>query len=957
MSLMQHKKQLYFASLIVAFVFVLSGLNKVSLLPFSHSLTLDHPAAYGYDKNSMIIVDKQSERLIRLDGKGKVVTISNVKSLPNVPDVIKDVCVYIDEMYIMGCDMYNEGSHIANERIEHYTLDGKYLGNVYSEYLNGAVFRNRQSLYSLTVSRGELYVTRAKHKGTGVDVYNLTDMANVDVDSVTCDVPLMAAYYDPDGKRLAYADIYNNVYVKTAGKAAVAASEADFFQGRAEHSAVALSAFKKTIKLSGEMPLSDAVYKIIYDDGCGLPVEAHFLRQHTDMYRMNFADGKVTEMKELPISALLLLYQLLYAVAVLWLTVALVRLLYNVVKNGLYEGLNISIITLMLCIFVIGINSYNSYRTLETECVDKLEAINNILTYDVRHVHSDMFGKFAEQGIKQYCRSYGNKGTLESLSGRTTALIDSFGKANGFYGYVMAYDSDGTLYTLTDSQNEYPTGFHFGKKTSARYNTLIEEGLTRNKDYRGKCLIHRSEVRSPISDGRSVVIETGCYTNALLKRSIIISARNFFDKYSMFLILWLCAVMLSLFRKDILRHRSLKNSEESAFANIPFTRIGTVITTFLLGLDEIMFILAIRSMYPYNAVREIAILVSLPIALHTLTAIIATYLLPFARRYVNDRRIGTSSAAMSAFGYMLLASGIGTGNYQILCVGKTIVGFFLAGAYMFTINAVLYDGGADAVRKGYIKSYYQSKTIGALLGIMSGGYLITIWGFKGLYLFAGAVAIILCGISWLIFMSEQHYYLGLDKAQMLIAIKTLFSGNVLTYLCCVLIPMFSTLAFKEYVFPLYALFVGCSPLLISNIAAFIQGLEYASSEAVAKAMLRFDDRMTVFYAVFLVGVLSLCFWLYSGILAAIAAIFAMTMAMTLVSTAGRRYFRQLMEGCSVNEKIGGQLYVQLRSFSHIATIIPLLVVGFAPHYVVTITGAVLVVTSLIFVRLGSLERV
>lgn len=949
MNLVQHKKQLYFGSLIVAFIFVLNGLNRVSLLPFSHSLTLDHPAAYGYDKNSMIIVDKQSERLIRLDGKGKVITISNVKDLPNVPGVIKDVCVYIDEMYIMGCDMYNEGSHIANERVEHYTLDGKYLGNVYSEYLNGAVLRNRQSLYSLTVSRGQLYVTRAKHKGTGVDVYNLTDMANVDVDSVTCDVPIMAAYYDPDGKRLAYADIYNDVYVKAAGKPIVSASESDFFQGRAEHSAVALSAFKKAIKLSGEMPMSDAIYKIIYDDGCGLPVEAHFLRQHTDMYRMNFADGKVTEMKELPLSAYLLLYQLLYAVAVVWLAVALARLLYNVVKNGLYEGLNICVATLLLSIFVIATNSYNNYRTLETECLDKLEAINNILKYDMRHVHTNIFKKFKEQGIKQYCRSHENKDELENLADSATSLIDSFGKTNGFYDYIMAYDSDGTLYTLADSQNEYPTGFHFGEKTSAKYRTLLKEGLTRNKDYRGNYVSYRSEIQSPMSDGRSVIVESGCYTNALLKRSIIISARNFFDKYSIFLILWLCAVMLSLLRKDILRHKSLKDSADSMFANIPFTRINTVVMGFLLGLDEIMFLIVMREMYPYNTIGELAMRTALPMLLHIVTAIVSNNIIPFVRAYMDDRKIGTVSALMSACGYLLIATGIYTGSYLFVCIGKALLGFFLAGIFNFMIHATLFHDSSDNVCKQYIHSYYHSKTIGTLLGIMTSGYIVTLWSFEGLYLFAACVAGLLFALSQLVFVKEIYGGLNFDRAHIKLAAKTLMCKEVMLYLCCILIPAFAGLGFKEYVFPLYATIIGCSPLLVANIAAFVQGLEYASSTAVGKVMLRFDNKSAVFYSVFLLGLSALCFMLYSGLLAGIVLLFEMAMAMSIVATAGGRYFRQLMAGRNITDKIGAPLHMQLRSFSHIATVIPLFAVNFSNRYAISVTGAAMVILSLIFV--------
>lgn len=814
----------------VCVVYLLGHTQYLAFHPFDNTLYWEAPSYLVRQDDTVFIVDSSKTRITVLDAEGKISAVLNgnggTDSFSNTDYIACDGTY----LYVADVVYAASGTRVSEEHIKRFTADGSYVDTVFSVFYedgkenmpaqNGYVCwmgAYENTVYYIYMTRHSLSVNRITGEETECirefagdipEVWNIAyDAANDTIYMVQKDslvyresgsrfVPVEGVPYD---KGSIYSDIdaYGGVvYATDIGMCRVVSiTDGTYVFGGedpAENTLVyRVSAGKDGVAVTDNMLIYtvDASGSVVFSSDCAEYSDSFF-----GTVRLAWISLVVT-----------------IAGAVAFLTVILVNTIRN--KRSKYTSLSLIVagaVLLSTAVIATTVLTETFSRLIETSysslirTADVISASSSVngIGDAVKEINSiEDYGSEAHLFIQQYLDAYCDA---------------AYNSGSNMY-YVLFKFNDDLVYGIADYEKTAGAIYPYCPYEGSDYQTVAETGeivsVAASMDAYGAW----SYAVTPIfdSDGNvSAVAEFGINMqteqaqNYELIKSIIIRAAV------IVLLILLLIIEGTVLLDGIAGFRHEKNPD------IPYFLRPMMFLTFFASnlsaafIPQMSLVLYEGAEMGFSSTLASALPMSLQLFATALAALTAGKLL---ERY-SMKVLCVISCLIQIAGYITIAWASINGSYIPFSIGHLISGIGI-GIIIVSLNTLPDRIPDDNLRNSYYAGLNAGIISGVVIGSSIGSYISDFFGQASVFM-VGAAVVVFIGIMAVLSVNGGHMDAASAEERGESRISTwkfLFSGNVLSFVICVMIPLLILMYFKDYLFPMYGYSIGMDDVSIGNI--------------------------------------------------------------------------------------------------------------------------------------------
>lgn len=884
--------------IIVAALGVISAL--VTLASFGGSLpstpwspiVLDTPVAADTNGAVTAIGDQQSRRLLILDSAGRLTRIVSFAALNSPIDAITEICLTDDGIYVAGLRKSGDTDIIAQERIIRYDLHGRNPTTVYETDEQESLMR---SIISVDDVDDQIVVTRSTIEDTSDNVTTWIEQINPR-DGTSKEImpkqsvllPIVDAGYDAEvDKSVALSmigvlgeDLYSSsseLFDYTIIAAEIAHDGSIIISDDVRGG---LFRFKdnKVSNLAGGRRFEEVQANRDFLSACDCGEHA------VCIYDLS---GKLLrEYTELTLSPTLAFYVtmawLSRSYLVVLLLVALIKTARQVITGSTHGiGALFASTAVVVALFIsIGYSSYTSYQRLRSVRANEISTFADYLESNSKSL-SKTFETLSDRSAlrwdgENFNDSVDALGRIEDVAGNLCYSATQNGIGTYYAAYAM--DDDGVYY-LYDSALEHLVGSAY---TSTGNNEYIESAFqdvgTKHELLQGESLRDETQFRLvsiPSSDKKSIVgvIEIGSRMQSFRTTLRNALAENVITLLAILLVVYIAYVEIRECGRCLLTYRDLQGGNvRDAIAVL--TRPFSFLVTTLSSIDAVMSTLIAKELLQGTTMAGNGMMVALPALMLGLGMATGNALYGFLGSRIELRRLMARGAALMTLGALCAMTAVGFGSFWLYCITKLAMAipFGLLYTLEYSLPRRAESPDIRALAAGGIK---RTDTSAAAFGTVLGAYAAQFLGNAWVYAVVAFTSLAVMVMALVLFpangkpLERKHVR---DVEMRIILRRFLFSRETMADALLIMFPAIIAAGYNSFLFPLYSSNIGLSTLTINNMCVLGQLVVFVTIGMLERIETRHGKWLVSTYAVALLGLTFLAFFLNATMGWAVAAI-------------------------------------------------------------------------------------
>ena len=825
-------------SILMAVLTIISNLHRTILRPQT-SLKIDYAVAVENDEAGMVIIDKNCKRLLFADAEGRLVNVLRIDGSEVPFDEAELVKAKDGRVFVAGYKCYDDSWYYRSEGIAEYDMSGNFVRKSYFREFPAEETVSYPTICKINVMEdGTLKVTGLRGK------YLITSLSRPGV--------------EPSVQIVEAADFLCRYLQLSGNDDAIVKSNAGlwyFFRNSITEFLPVSEQEARWLWLANYQLTPDEA-GIIFDRGIfprnnklsravdhetGHKQLLH-INYDNELARYDYVDKTNTVIKELPLSAGLLLRVFSFWLAagyllliVLWLAGKILHHLYSgaavlILSGYLKTALSLLFVAALITGFYTKV-TYDHYRR-ESEQIVSFQLLQ--LEKLLRSHYKDVLDGVAAQG-KKWCEVPENRERIIGLQDQLQYFVHACGKNNSYYVLLSFADGEKKeFYTLADttgwSTAGEPNREALLPDSGRKEGTVFDENDSYD-EYINNFKCFRTD------NGRVfAVLETGCLTTNVLARQQKEALNNFFSLLAIFIGLYLIKLCLQsfiarfyYFRQEWQRDKGNAKGHLSGLLNFLY---GTVI-----DLDAVLIIFVLREMMPELTVAELAAYSVWPVSFYIFggTSFNVMFSRSFYRRF-SERQVSAIGGILSLVAFALMFVAVSAKNIYLFLFGKLLagVGFESLIYYLVMFNSM----GIKDERLRFEANYegMRFRGVSNVMTMLGGVYIAESFGYGFIYGIAFIASAILAAILFSIasdkpLLQKKPEAVGEKSAGVLLGLKSFFLTRPgIMSVATLLVPSMFIRTYDTYFFPLCGTEVSLSPIVITNCCVFAKALSIAFSD-------------------------------------------------------------------------------------------------------------------------------
>lgn len=761
----------------------LVSIGKFIALPLTFSVTADSISESVQGRNCGAIVDRARERVIIVNGKGRVTDVKG-SVMPSSSTInFGALAVYGDSVYIQKIVYNNDSGVIVSDKVLRYSADSKKQKAVFEfDYDTKTDPHTESSLVGIFITNGKGLAVFTGHETDSV--YTASFPLNTDDGAVEIDrssLELLGAL--PDGE-----DVYDSAFDPTTGNIYILGTMGNVFCFDSSD-----GVFERT-EATGKVG-RDCLLEV---SGDGTP----------EIIQQNDKEGADIQFSFGLAARLLWFWASLAFLAVL-LVIICVCAVIRTVKSRRYRQLKI--LTASLCVLIAACSIVGLYTVqLNNRAIQDQEVMLKSLSILASQSDSDEYAsavnEYREKG-KITADTY--KSIASSMQSNSDDLI-----VNGCnIQFTLIAVENGRGYALADSTRTMIAGMEYtdasqvisgieGKTSEKKSsNSQVITGTYKNIWGSFSYAIHPMyDDNGNLSGFLVASSDIAIFSGSLMAKQFAILA----GLLSMAIAATFLISEISAFAKAWrLRREMIQKNEkhpEVAFARTLFFlgAIGDSIATS-------MAVLIVRDMLHNTDMSGTTLLMSLPLVANTLGCLVGGFLFAVLSKRFSDRSLILITQIPACFFFILMTVSVIRNDYFLFIIFTFIASFFLQSCINLGMTIPLRL--SDEKYRGRANAAMATTAISvASLGTLAAGYIATLFGNEFVFAVAAAFPLLVIVLVLLIIPKQKLPKQLVVKAHERTHLKDILAFIMNPQLIILLVFVVGTLSistgYKSYLFPL-----------------------------------------------------------------------------------------------------------------------------------------------------------
>ncbi|MDO4183493.1 MAG: MFS transporter [Coriobacteriia bacterium] len=868
------RKTVILSALAVLAAMVLAySIGRTITPPWQMGLSWESPSIIASDGGASVVVDQNGGRVSFLNPNNEVVRTTNFDATSAYLDSI--FCAYVDggDVYLSGCEYYNDGSIISSERVLRYSSSGVFQEVVYEKQVPETDRQVVARIKDMEVVDGHLVLcvgSSAEVRALQVDEYGHT----ITLQQLDTQGPPFAADYNPALNALAATDYSGQVYVTNATAQQTAALQGSRInQGLTSNILLDDNATLYTIDRLNGCILSITAQGGVSEVAKGSGVTSICLQQNQLAYT-NVEQGTIvvlgTDGEEdhvvqgaaysLPLAARMLTFWLAVAYLVVLAAYALLKIgtLSTLRNNAIVAGLFLAV--LLTC----GYYTYSMYGKTTQTLDERLLTLAGFVSDSSAQTIGDDVAQIQGRDVFSVQDYVQRRENIDNIEDHLNKMVRSAGE-NGLDAYYEVYvlsQDQSSLYNVTVTDGTVPAGAPVEFAEVDDYQSILrnECGMFETSDEVGR---YRCTLK-PIYDSQGEVVgvlELGVNTQTL--QAGLISEVMYLSLRVMLLliILYLVISETRTWYEAVVQSRKRVAEGKHALSAALLTRPFAFLTSAIQSLDTTLMVLIALDMLSTGAFAgsaQINIYAGLPLILWGLGTTLGCILYGFLMHWVSARNLCIACASVQAVLFAGTAFMVGSGNLVGYCAMKMLSGLVSGGVLRNMVSALPGRSHNDGVYWQQVKAEAWAAVAGSILSVTIAGLVADAFGYAVPYAVAVpmAIALVVMGITLL---PKGMYYTHSGKREKFLTgqgkglARMFLSPAMLAYFFLVGMPLVIMEGYNSYLFPLYSEAYGFTSSDIAILYSAARVIAYTAGSISDKLIERGEDHWHIVLACLLLG--------------------------------------------------------------------------------------------------------
>lgn len=527
----------------------------------------------------------------------------------------------------------------------------------------------------------------------------------------------------------------------------------------------------------------------------------------------------------------------------------------------------------------VAYNAYGTYQVSLKTRANEIDALADILTE--RMYQPDVAAGLS--GDRDVLRKGGAEASAAQESWydvilEAGVLVDAASN-NGIGSYCVVYGEDEEgIYYLYDSSLEFVMG-------TSSVSALVKDDLERmfndsiddTELHTGRSLRDNTLfrlVRIPSSDGKGTVgvIEIGSRVRSFESSVMKDLTHNGIALLVVLLVVFIVYAELRACGHCLVEYRQLREGR-AADAVAALTRPYTFVITTLISTDAVMSTLIGRSLLSEAGIGEEGFLLALPAVMQGIGHMAGQSVYGYLGSRVSSRRLIVSFAVLLIASAAAAAVAVGVKGYALYCVTKLLMG--IPFGLLYTLGYSLpRQAKSDRVRALGSGGVRRTDTSAAAMGTILGGFVAQTLGNEWVYVLVAVGGFVVIAMAvWLFVRGDRHLeHEHPHQSRILIMRSFLAKRSTLFLVLGIMLPAILASGYNSFLFPLYSADLGVDSSTISRMFVLGQLVVYVCIDALDTLDVHYGKWWVAVGSVALLGVVFLLFSLNTSLTWAVVVI-------------------------------------------------------------------------------------
>jgi len=868
---------------VVSLFLMLSGLDRPFLKPFKSELEFVNPGAAAISETSLAVVDKQRNRLLIGNSRGELTSVVDMTMQGSPVDRIGSIAVSDNYIYVVGCNHYDSGVYLSNEKVVVYDSRGKLVKELYTQEYKESEYVARPEINTIIASEKGIDLCFVKDSTVSLGILDNDTGGLSIIRSYDIGEQLFQARYFPGVRTMVAMSKSMGYYlIPEDGIIQGPFSDSDAkeqFELIFKEKAPELE-YRADIPLTGNFSFTfgpdSSIQYVAYvfpDTHECITLDAHTRQQHS-FSSMKYSPGFQLKM-------------LSFWLALLFIVISVIFGAVKAVQIINWHNKSMALTILGAILLTSAFYTLYSFNQVKAQYEQNVRTQARQLSYLI----SEDFQSVAWSGSMQEFMSEPHSAEfLDKLQATVTNLCRAHGTSYSLYARVALIDNEGFAYPVADSRDIIIPGSQPVKLDRMPMAATDSSSLSRMSVELADLLFGVDYIYN--SEGEQIgFVLVGCYEDNL-KESAVGSALDMFLKLTcIFIALFVSFSAFKTFAGDIRRRRS-RDSKDVIRKAVDLSSILMFVFVLATYLDYVIVVYVAQNLCSDLPITRQATMVALSIAANDAGCWLGSFVYPKIRTKLSDRSISLWSCIFGLLAIFVVIFSIKISSIAVFAIAKFIYGFFVLGLLtMLVENLPLYASDEDSVTQA-LNSTRSANIAASVLAILTGGYLAEYLSYSSVYIISACLIGIVIIMSLIIF--EKNTALSEPSREITSFAggwKLFGTGSMLVFSICFVLPRMLAMGYCDYLFPFFGATCGLSALLISNLSVFSRTVSYLLGNSIGNTTTTFGYNKTLQMAMLVMSAALLLFLICPSTFWSIAAFFIIDIAYCFTNTSAALFVR------------------------------------------------------------------
>lgn len=752
------RKRIVTGAVVIALIISISGIGRFHSSPFSFSLEMENPIAWGTSASGapVAVADQSGAVLLLLDKGGRLKHAVKVNSADHQHERITLLQAEKDSIYANVITM--DDQHIVREQIRIYNRKGRCVRTVFDEsYSEKTVFLSRNQLF-ISGKNGLSVVRVGENDIKTISLYGERPKLT---DSLHLDETLIAVRQGRDSI-LYVSSLYGiiNKYVPGSG-------------------------------VAESVRLDDSTY-------------------------INLLASEPGSATSVAYSPLYIIWNILFWLSLLFLLAAGLFMIVRFSRCRYNRTMRAVISVVLLISAVVAFYSYHISSQTKKHMTQMMIYHTDLLAQVTENNYLEMVQALSADTSGNYLMQPEVREQLENLH----SILDKSSRFDGSEYYVgIVYRNDSIARQLVDNMNLSSTG-QPADMPVPEWNAPSTDSINVLSAFNEKLQYAAHNVTD--RTGRIVAKVISLFPDNLLRSTQKEKAVGLFLSLLSILIgIYTLFTFVGTIRHSITeynrrRRKSLPYAKEHLFPTL-----HSLIIWFR-EVDRSLMVFIVPYFTGVGSIVDVASVSAIVLMVYSLGSILMIPFTKLAYNRFGSRTVGVTAAVVNLFSYVLMVVALKSTEVNLFYVAKFLSGASAGNVLTVVSNSLGASvEDKDARRKLFNDKQTVGNTIN-VLAILLGGYIIQYLNPVILYVIAvllSALLIVLCAITLngLSVGNGREQDNTPHLRDMVASFKFFVMRDGISLVWFVLLPMALLFGYLDFIYPLYASECGMSPLMLSNI--------------------------------------------------------------------------------------------------------------------------------------------